>query len=554
MKNVTLNKISDLFWIVSPNLFFLSVILSLITGLAYSLLIPFVMYAVSSGTEIEKSLFLYDYSFFHSPTSKMAVIFLVVCAAIIVMRTISMTTSMYLASKASSMHRLSIYRKIQKLSILQLEKIGHSNLINLIHIDVPHTTNAAMNIPVIWSAFITIIGTLSYLIYLDIRVFVFVFSALIFSIVTYQLPSYFASLYFQTYRAGYDKVQKGFTGLVNGAKELKLNDKMAKAYYSQELEIPENQILKTHVKGNFLFVLGENYGTMISFLVISIVIFLFPYIYDLKASEQFGIVMALLYLTGPVGLILSAMGALRQGKVSLKNIQKYYPFLTSEERETKTGAVSEWSVFKVSNVGFNYASENSDFSIDGVSFEMTKGEVVFITGGNGSGKSTLSKCLSLHYFPTEGQIYFDDQLLSYENLNDARQLISSIYSDFHLFEKLYDDNLLMNDEGIKKYLHLLGLENKISITDGVFNTTKLSSGQRKRLALLVLLLEDRPICIFDEWAADQDPKFKEIFYYDILNYLKKKNKLVIVISHDDRYFSCADRMLVMEDGKLKSYT
>jgi putative ATP-binding cassette transporter len=105
-------------------------------------------------------------------------------------------------------------------------------------------------------------------------------------------------------------------------------------------------------------------------------------------------------------------------------------------------------------------------------------------------------------------------------------------------------------EVIAQYLRLLQLEDKVQIEAGRFSTLSLSDGQRKRLALLVCFLEDKDIYLFDEWAADQDPLFKEIFYYRILADLKRENKVVVVISHDERYFQVADKVLVMEHGRL----
>jgi putative pyoverdin transport system ATP-binding/permease protein len=549
MKYIVLRKLSDLFWVVSPNLFFASLILSLMTGLCYSLLIPFLIYAVASDTESEKSLALHDYSFFFSPTSNLALVFLFMCIAIITVRTVSMTMSTYLASKASSLHRLTLYKRIKNLSILQLDQIGHANLINLINIDVPRTTHAAMDIPVIWSAAVTIFGTLAYLLYLDARIFMFVCFSLGIGVVTYYVPSYFAGRYFQQYREKSDKIQKGFMGLVNGAKELKLNKTLSNKFYFEEIVEPEQLALSAQLKSSFLFVLSENYGSMISFFVIAIVVFHFPYVYELEPTEMFGILMILIYLTGPVSLILNAMNNVRQGRISLKNIKKYYPMLHSDDESGSDCICNNWSLIKIEDVGFNYPA---GFSIKSINFELTLGEIVFITGGNGSGKSTLSKCLSMHYLPTEGAIFFGDQKISPKNVTSARQFISAIYSDFYLFEKVYDYDFSGDSKTVIEYLELLQLENVVSINHGSFNTTKLSTGQRKRLALLVLLLEDRPICIFDEWAADQDPVFKEIFYSHILDLLKKKNKLVIVISHDDRYFHCADRVLLMEGGQLKN--
>jgi putative ATP-binding cassette transporter len=78
----------------------------------------------------------------------------------------------------------------------------------------------------------------------------------------------------------------------------------------------------------------------------------------------------------------------------------------------------------------------------------------------------------------------------------------------------------------------------------------LSTGQRKRLALIVALLDDKAILVFDEWAADQDPVFRKRFYEEILPDLKRRGKTVIAATHDDRYFSVADRVLKMECGRF----
>ena len=107
-----------------------------------------------------------------------------------------------------------------------------------------------------------------------------------------------------------------------------------------------------------------------------------------------------------------------------------------------------------------------------------------------------------------------------------------------------------SDFDINRLLKQLKLDHKVTVVNGVFSTLALSDGQRKRLALLVALMEDRDIYLFDEWAADQDPLFKEIFYRTILPELKTKGKVVAVISHDDRYFDVADRILTMEQGRL----
>jgi putative ATP-binding cassette transporter len=107
------------------------------------------------------------------------------------------------------------------------------------------------------------------------------------------------------------------------------------------------------------------------------------------------------------------------------------------------------------------------------------------------------------------------------------------------------------DDKAREYLVKLQLNHKLDVKEGVLSTTQLSQGQRKRLALLTAFLEDRSIYLFDEWAADQDPTFKQTFYDSLLPELKARGKTVIVISHDDRYYDVADRLIKLEDGKLE---
>jgi putative ATP-binding cassette transporter len=133
-----------------------------------------------------------------------------------------------------------------------------------------------------------------------------------------------------------------------------------------------------------------------------------------------------------------------------------------------------------------------------------------------------------------------------------RQHFSAIFSDFHLFESLLGIERYQRDERVAALLEALDLGHKVRIVDGRFSTTALSAGQRKRLALLVACLEDRPICVFDEWAADQDTAYREVFYRRVLPELKARGKAVLVITHDDRYFHLADRSFELDAGQLRS--
>src|SRR6185369_2296345 len=131
-----------------------------------------------------------------------------------------------------------------------------------------------------------------------------------------------------------------------------------------------------------------------------------------------------------------------------------------------------------------------------------------------------------------------------------RQLFSVVFSDFFLFETMLGLGDIDVDSRARQYIELLQLQHKVEVKDGKLSTLDLSQGQRKRLALLTAYLEDRTFYVFDEWAADQDPFFKEIFYLQLLPELKARGKTVLVISHDERYYYVADRFVKFDYGMI----
>jgi len=204
------------------------------------------------------------------------------------------------------------------------------------------------------------------------------------------------------------------------------------------------------------------------------------------------------------------------------------------------------------NVMHSYHRETEDnhFTLGPINLRFRPGELVFLVGGNGSGKSTLAKIITGLYVPESGEIRLDGKTVTDKNRDDFRQLFSAVFVDFYLFENLLGINARNVDEQAKTYLEQLHLSHKVKVKDGVLSTTAVSQGQRKRLALLTAYLEDRAFYLFDEWAADQDPLFKDVFYTQLLPELKARGKTVLVISHDDKYFYVADRIIKLDYGKL----
>lgn len=184
-----------------------------------------------------------------------------------------------------------------------------------------------------------------------------------------------------------------------------------------------------------------------------------------------------------------------------------------------------------------------------LNLHIRRGDIVFIVGENGSGKTTLIKLLLGLYAPHSGTVFRDGVAVSTETRDDYRQLFTTIFSDYYLFEDLIQGDGVVPDIA-ERYLERLEVAHKVSVENGAFTTTDLSTGQRKRLALMNAWLEERPVLVFDEWAADQDPTFRHIFYTELLPDLKRIGKTIIVISHDDRYFGIADHLVRLREGKI----
>jgi putative ATP-binding cassette transporter len=209
-------------------------------------------------------------------------------------------------------------------------------------------------------------------------------------------------------------------------------------------------------------------------------------------------------------------------------------------------------VLELAGVTHAYRGEGEDgFLLGPIDLRLRRGELVFLVGGNGSGKTTLAKLLVGLYAPAAGEVRLNGRPVGDPQGEYYRQLFSATFADGHLFDRLLGLELAQVDAQAEGYLALLGLGHQVRAEGGRLSTIELSQGQRKRLALLTAYLEDRPVYVFDEWAADQDPRFKEVFYTRLLPELKGRGKAVLVISHDDRYFHVADRVVRLDSGTIQ---
>jgi putative ATP-binding cassette transporter len=546
-------SISTLLYRHSPRLLVFSVLLGVVAGGLYSLIIPFVLSELDGDNGKTGKIGMVGMMATLSGNHQMALFFLL-CLFILVTKVVSVIMVNNIAKSATAELRLNISRKINLMRIDQVEGVGFSKLLNILIEDVNNVANAAVAIPMVLVSTVTVIGMLGYLATLNFTIFLVVFFAIIIGVMMFQVPVSMASGLYTRARVLRDVIQEGIRGLVLGAYELKLARKKSLAFIESELVVPQQESVRLQKIGDAVLHLAGTSSDLLSFFIIGIIVFVLPNYMTFPKGESYGVVMALLYLAGPVASILGMMQQLQVGQVSIERIHE----LNSKDEEQfdfcAAPRLGPWQEYRVENVRYQYPLQDDNqersFALDPVSLSFKPAQINFIVGGNGSGKSTLSKLLSLHYRSTGGGIFFDQHRIDDSNIEQARSRIAVIFSNYYLFSKLYVNYTDADVAKINHYLDALGLRGKTEFVDGRFTTTKLSDGQRRRLALLVALLENRDIYVFDEWAADQDPEFKRVFYQEILQDMKKDNKLIIVITHDDRYFDCADRVIFMEDGKM----
>lgn len=540
---------------IAPNKVFFSIVLGCLGGLAYAIFVPLILLSLQPSLsrimqpEYDTSHWLFGVFQISSPTQ--ASFFFFICLIIIFCRGVAGTLMEQVAVDATVGLRKKLYGRISLLPIQNLDLIGPSRLLSAMNNDVRDISNGASAIPAILIAFFTFFGMLGFLVYLKLEVFFFVMGVLLFGLVLYQIPVRLGSRNVAKSRKSYDGLQEGMRGLIYGAKELKLNQQKQYAYLTESLHRVEDEFGAANKRGRMFFIFARIFTNLMSFFAIGAVAYIMSNYLSISAEELVGVVMVLIYITAPVTQITGSIPAIMTAKVAARKLDALLNEMSIEPAGEDIDVIDA-QCLQVKDLEYVYPALKNEagFQLGPINLTINRGEVTFLVGGNGSGKTTLARLLSLHYITETGHICFDDQVVTDSNRNAYRQKISAIYSDFHLFPKLFGLSGDELDRQAAEHLKELGLEGKVTIKDGEFSTTDLSDGQKKRLALLVSFLEDRSIYVFDEWAADQDPEFKETFYYSILPRLKALNKMVMVITHDDRYFHLADKLVRMESGKI----
>lgn len=468
---------------------------------------------------------------------------------------VSQVVLIQLAQNAVFNLRMQLGRQILSSELSHLETLGNARITAALTQDVQAVAEAMSSFPFLCIDLATVVGCFVYISWLSWQVFIAVMVVFVASFATCQWILNHAQRRLKAAREDQDQLFRHFRSITDGVKELKLNYLRRQGFLADDLEATSASFRRHNISALILFATTATWGKFIFFLAIGFVLFALPNILAIPLETLSGYVLTFTYLILPLDKLVGKLPILGQASVSLQKIQALGLSLTSRsEKDTHPTALrSDWQTLELRQIKHTYQNwdEDSRFTLGVIDLKFQAGEIVFIVGGNGSGKSTLAKLLTGLYIPESGEIYFDGQPITAEHREWYRQHFSAIFSDFYLFDRLLGINTPYLDQQATHYLKQLHLEHKVKITNGFLSTTELSQGQRKRLTLLTAYLEDRPIYLFDEWASDQDPVFRELFYTQLLPELKQRGKTIFVISHDDHYFHIADRLIKLDYGQVE---
>jgi putative ATP-binding cassette transporter len=343
--------------------------------------------------------------------------------------------------------------------------------------------------------------------------------------------------------------------VLGGFKEIKLNYKRNEGIF-QAIKGVSDETKRLKLNTNGKIVVDFMFAQVFFYSLLGVMVFILPAMTEIKAEDIAKLSAALLFIIGPLTSLVSSIHIFATTSLAIENLYSLENMIDTatsgaESLASPPSPPASFGTITLENVVFNYTDPSgmSSFQVGPVDMEIKRGETIFLVGGNGSGKSTLLKLMTGLYHPRSGKIKMDGMSMENVGVQEYREMFSAIFGDFHLFDRLYGFEGV-SEEKVDELLRLMMLDKKTEYKDGKFTNLELSTGQRKRLALIISFLEDRPIYVFDEWAADQDPEFRRFFYDSILAGLKERGKTVIAVSHDDRYFSRGDRTLRMDYGRV----
>ena len=351
-----------------------------------------------------------------------------------------------------------------------------------------------------------------------------------------------------------------FSTMLKGFKQIKASRRESDEIF-RELTQLANETSELKSRSNARLLEDILLSNMAFYLLLLIVVFLLPNLIPVHEENLFQVIATILFMMEPVYTVSSAIPNISKTNVSISSLYKLEATLDKAHNDPTTDTtispkLENFHTLGLQSASFTYTNTDGQPLFQAGPFQMQcqRGEMLFITGRNGSGKSTFLKLLTgLYHTDNADCVQVDGENLQAADYPAYRELFSIVFSDFHLFDRLYG-LVDVSDDEINGWLSKLDLAHKTRFENGTFTQTDLSTGQRKRLAFIAAVVQHRPLLVLDEFAADQDPAFRQRFYEEILPELRAQGQTIIAVSHDDRYFHLADRVLHMETGQLQGYT
>lgn len=482
--------------------------------------------------------------------------FFSLCLALLLTRCVSQIAMVRLTQNTVFEMRVNLSKKLLACRYKKLQMLGKSELMVILTKDIEGFVASLQMSPRLVTDAIVVTACFSYLAWLSVALFFILVLTLIVSIGLYIPAQRRPMKQFREVRAKLDGLFANFRDLVEGSRELQLNKRRGQLFVDEVVARDAGKFRDVSIRALSRFTIITNTGDMLFYLVIGLLLFIVPVWLPQPADVLTSVTLVLLYLVGPLSNLVNALPGFAQAGIALARIQQLDADL-DEETMQDPGAdpftMNGKPLLELSGVCHHYpgATDDRPFLLGPVNLTVHESEILFIIGGNGSGKTTLAMLLLGLYSPESGSVTMNGVRVDEGNIEHYRQHFGAVFADFHLFEHLLGIEPADIEQRATHYIHKLGLEHKVRIDNQKFSTINLSTGQRKRLALITAYLEDKPIYLFDEWAADQDPEFKRVFYTVLLPELKAKGKTVIVISHDDAYFAHADRVVKLGEGRLE---
>ena len=427
--------------------------------------------------------------------------------------------------------RSRLVKRILDTDIERLEQLGNATLLASLSSDVRNITIGFVRLPELIQGVVLTLASVAYLAWLSPQMVVITVLWIAFTMgVGWVLVSR-VYRHFRLVRESEDSLYKDFQAAIEGRKELALNRDRARRFYDERYIANARDYRHHIIRADTYHLSANNWSNIMMLGAIGVVFFLSNGLGWANTTVASTFALTLLFLRTP---LIQAVGAWP----TLISAQVAFDKLSSLE-------LAEYqSSFAVDDTG-------EGFQVGPLNMTLERGEQVFLIGGNGSGKSTLARLLSGLYRPQSGTIKIDGQVVTAAQWEAFRARFASVFTDFHQFDQtMGPEGLPADPQVVDTWLERLQMQHKLQWEGDRVINTQLSQGQRKRLALLLAIAEKRDILLLDEWAADQDPQFRRLFYRELLPHLKAMGKTVFAISHDDSYFVHADRLLEMSKGQL----